>query len=64
MYSGANISLPEFVNLTEGEEVEVCVTVNDDEQPLQRDILLSFSVIPNSMLSCESKCDPVSFISN
>ena len=55
MYSGANISLPEFVNLTEGEEVEICVTVIDDEQPLQRDILLSFSVIPNSMLSCESK---------
>ena len=51
--AGANISLPEFANLTEGERIEVCITITDDEQPLRRDILLSFSVIPNNIFSCK-----------
>ena len=45
--TGANLTLPEFVFLTEGEEHEICVVISDAEESRQRDIHISFSVISN-----------------
>lgn len=45
--TGANLTLPEFVFLTEGEEREICVFISDEEESRQREIHISFSVISN-----------------
>lgn len=46
MHTGANITLPEIIYLTEGEMKDVCIRVSRDNDDNQRNITLTFSVHP------------------
>lgn len=46
---GAIVAVPEFVMVTEGEQFRICASVN--ETKLERDVILSFDVVPTGMFS-------------
>lgn len=46
---GAIVAVPEIVMVTEGEEFQICASVN--ETKLERAVILNFAVVPTGMFS-------------
>ena len=46
---GAIVAVPEIVMVTEGEQFQICASVN--ETKLERDVILSFDVVPTGAFS-------------
>ena len=55
-----NVTLPEFVNSTEGDIFEVCASVGAVYPMHERDVILMFTLTPDSMFA--SKCPRFHYI--
>ena len=49
---GAMIAVPKIVMVTEGENFQICASVNQTK--LERDVILSVAVVPTGMFSSNS----------